>query len=952
MPPAPPPPAGSAATLYLVDGYALAYRAFFAMIARPLTTRRGENTSAAWGVTNFLLRLLERRRPDYLAWVHDVGESFRHVTYPAYKATREKLTDELQQDFDRSVARIEQILGAFRVPVVGVEGFEADDVIGTLASAAAARGLQVVIVSGDKDFYQLIGPGVALLNPGRGGPAAVEEHWVDQSNASERLGVPPERVVDYLALVGDSSDNVPGVHGVGEKTALALLRTFGDLDAILAAPERITGKRAREAVQRDADLARLSRELVRIRRDVPLAVGWDELRVQPPNVARLTELFTELEFRSLIPKLAALDRPAPAVAPGPPAAAPAAPPAAVVVGGSAGAALVPAVADPTIVDDPALLAAVVAECRGAALVALDTETTSLDPMRADLVGLSLAIAPGRSWYLPFAHVAPDGELAGAAPRNLPPLASPALAPLREVLADPRVPKAGHNIKYDWLVLRRAGTELAGVSYDSMLASFVLDPGRRSHAIDELARDRLSLVLRTYGELVGRGRSERPFATLPVADAAGYCAADSEMVLRLEAAFRPELEDHELLRLLETIELPLIGVLTDMEWRGVRIDLERLGEIARAFARELAELERAIYHAAGTEFNINSTPQLRHVLFEKIQLPVQKKTKTGPSTDYEVLEQLASQGHEVPRLLIEYRELSKLKSTYVDALPGFINPRTGRIHTSFNQTGAATGRLSSSDPNLQNIPVRTRRGETIRRAFVAPPGSLLLTADYSQIELRLLAHLSGDTAFVQAFEQGGDIHRQTAAIIFGVPQEQVTPDMRARAKTINFGTIYGQGPFALARQLGISQEDARAFIQAYFTRFAGVRAWLDRTVAEARQRGYVETLFGRRRYIPELKDRNYNIRAFGERTATNSPLQGSAADLIKLAMIGIAGALKERGLASRMILQVHDELVLEVPTGEEEVATELVKRHMEQATRLRVPLVVTTGMGTNWLDAKG
>ena len=952
MPPAPPPPAGSAATLYLVDGYALAYRAFFAMIARPLTTRRGENTSAAWGVTNFLLRLLERRRPDYLAWVHDVGESFRHVTYPAYKATREKLTDELQQDFDRSVARIEQILGAFRVPVVGVEGFEADDVIGTLASAAPARGLQVVIVSGDKDFYQLIGPGVALLNPGRGGPAAVEEHWVDQSNASERLGVPPERVVDYLALVGDSSDNVPGVHGVGEKTALALLRTFGDLDAILAAPERITGKRAREAVQRDADLARLSRELVTIRRDVPLAVGWDELRVQPPNVARLTELFTELEFRSLIPKLAALDRPAPAVAPGPPAAAPAAPPAAVVVGGSAGAALVPAVADPTIVDDPALLAAVVAACRGAALVALDTETTSLDPMRADLVGLSLAIAPGRSWYLPFAHVAPDGELAGAAPRNLPPLASPALAPLREVLADPRVPKAGHNIKYDWLVLRRAGTELAGVSYDSMLASFVLDPGRRSHAIDELARDRLSLVLRTYGELVGRGRSERPFATLPVADAAGYCAADSEMVLRLEAAFRPELEDHELLRLLETIELPLIGVLTDMEWRGVRIDLERLGEIARAFARELAELERAIYHAAGTEFNINSTPQLRHVLFEKIQLPVQKKTKTGPSTDYEVLEQLASQGHEVPRLLIEYRELSKLKSTYVDALPGFINPRTGRIHTSFNQTGAATGRLSSSDPNLQNIPVRTRRGETIRRAFVAPPGSLLLTADYSQIELRLLAHLSGDTAFVQAFEQGGDIHRQTAAIIFGVPQEQVTPDMRARAKTINFGTIYGQGPFALARQLGISQEDARAFIQAYFTRFAGVRAWLDRTVAEARQRGYVETLFGRRRYIPELKDRNYNIRAFGERTATNSPLQGSAADLIKLAMIGIAGALKERGLASRMILQVHDELVLEVPTGEEEVATELVKRHMEQATRLRVPLVVTTGMGTNWLDAKG
>jgi len=934
-------------TLYLVDGYALIYRAFFAMIARPLTTRRGENTSAAWGVTNFLLRLLERRRPDYLAWVHDVGESFRHRTYPAYKATREKLTAELQQDFDRSVERIEQILEAFRVPVVGVEGFEADDVIGTLATAASARDLQVVIVSGDKDFYQLIAPRIALLNPGRGGPAAVEEHWVDQANAAERLGVPPERVVDYLALVGDTSDNVPGVKGVGEKTALELLKTFGDLDAILAGAERISGKRAREAVQQHAELARLSRELVTIRRDVPLPLEFEALRVRAPDVARLTELFTELEFRSLIPKLSSLDvagagDPAPPAQRAPAVAAPPAP-----------ATLTVAPAEPAIVDDPALVAAVVAECRGAPLVALDTETTSLDAMRADLVGMSLAVAPGRSWYLPFAHVAPDGELAGGTPpRNLPPLASAGLAPLRELLSDPRVPKAGHNVKYDALVLRRAGVELAGVAYDSMLASFVLDPGRRSHAIDDLARDRLSLVMRTYPELVGRGKAERPFAAVPLVDAARYCAADSETVLRLRAAFQPELEDHQLIRLLETIELPLLPVLVDMEWRGVRIDVARLGEISRSFTRELAELEQSIYRAAGTEFNINSTPQLRHVLFEKIQLPVLKKTKTGPSTDYEVLEQLAAAGHDVPRLLIEYRELSKLKSTYVDALPGFINPSTGRIHTSFNQTGAATGRLSSSDPNLQNIPVRTQRGEAIRRAFVAPPGSLLLTADYSQIELRLLAHLSGDPAFVQAFEQGGDIHRQTAAIIFGVPQGQVTPEMRARAKTINFGTIYGQGPFALARQLGITQEEARAFIQEYFTRFAGVRTWLDRTVVGAREKGYVETLFGRRRYVPELKDRNYNIRAFGERTATNSPLQGSAADLIKIAMVRIAAALKQGGLASRMILQVHDELVLEVPAEEAAIATELVKRHMESAADLRVPLVVTVGVGMNWVDAKG
>ncbi len=941
----PDPGSPPAATLYLVDGYALIYRAFFAMIARPLTTRRGENTSAAWGVTNFLLRLLERRRPDYLAWIHDLGESFRHQTYPEYKATRQKLTEELQQEFDRSVERIEQILEAFRVPLVGVEGYEADDVIGTLATAA--RGLQVVIVSGDKDFYQLIGPGIALLNPGRGGPAAVEEHWVDQTNASERLGVPPDRVVDYLALVGDTSDNVPGVKGVGEKTALELLKTFGDLDAILANAERIPGKRAREAVQQYAELARLSRELVTIRRDVPLPLDLDRLRVRPPDVPRLTELFTELEFRSLIPKLSSLE----VAATRTPAAEVERAPA--VTGPPSLATLKPALVEPMIIDDPADLSAAVAEWRRAPLLALDTEATSLDPMRAELVGMSLAVGPGRSWYLPFAHVAPDGELAGGtAPRNLPPLSSEPLAPLRDLLSDSRVPKAGHNIKYDWLVLRRAGVELAGVSFDSMLASFVLDPGRRSHALDDLARERLSLAVRTYAELVGRGKGERPFAAVPLADAARYCAADSEIVLRLRDAFLPELEDHQLVRLLETIEMPLMPVLVDMESRGVCIDLTRLGEISHGFAGELAALERAIYQAAGTEFNINSTPQLRQLLFEKHQLPVLKKTKTGPSTDYEVLEQLAAMGHEVPRLLIEYRELSKLKSTYVDALPGFIHPLTGRIHTSFNQTGAATGRLSSSDPNLQNIPVRTPRGEAIRRAFVAPPGALLLTADYSQIELRLLAHLSGDPAFVQAFEQGGDIHRQTAAIIFDVAQDRVTPEMRARAKTINFATIYGQGAFALSRQLGITQDDAKRFIDQYFTRFAGVRAWLDRTVAQAREKGYVETLFGRRRYIPELKDRNYNIRAFGERTATNSPLQGSAADLIKIAMIGIAGALKEGGLASRMILQVHDELVLEVPAGEEEVATEVVKRHMEGAARLRVPLVVSVGLGMNWVDAKG
>ena len=935
-------PPRSTDALFLIDGYALIYRAFFAMIARPLTTRHGENTSAAWGVTNFLLRLRERHQPGYLGWINDRGVSFRERLYPEYKATRQKLTAELQQDFDRSVERIAQLLEAFRVPLVTVEGFEADDVIGTLAAKATDRGVLSVIVSGDKDFYQLIGPKVSLLNPGRSGPAGVEEQWVDESNASERLGVPPGQVIDYLALVGDSSDNVPGVRGIGEKTAVELLSKYPDLEAILSHAAEIPGKRAREALLAHTEEARLSKDLVTIRKDVPVTLDLDALRVKPFDGPRLTDLFTELEFRSLIAKVTGPEPVASAPAPEP--AAPAEP----AVPSAPAAPVVPA----RVLDDVAGLAAMIAECRGVPMIALDTEASAIDPLRASLVGLSIAVAPGQSWYLPFAHRPPDGELAGGVPpKNLPAIKSPELAPLRDLLADPAVKKAGHNIKYDWLVLRRAGVELAGVAYDSMLASFVLDPGRRSHALDALALERLNLPMRTYADVAGRGRAERPFADVPVPDAARYCCDDSEMVLRLAEAFNGELDDHHLRPLLDTIEMPLIRVLADMEWAGIRVDRELLASLSRQFAIDLGRLEKEIHAAAGTDFNIASTPQLRTVLFEKLQLPVLKKTKTGASTDYEVLEQLAGMGHEVPRLLIEYRELSKLKSTYVDSLPLNINPDTGRIHTSFNQTGAATGRLSSSDPNLQNIPIRTPRGEEIRRAFIASPGSVLLTADYSQIELRLLAHLSGDPLLVEAFERGGDIHRQTAAVIFGVPDDQVTSEMRSRAKTINFGTIYGQGPFALARMLSITQDEAKRFIAEYFQRFAGVRTWLDRTVAEARQRGYTETIFKRRRYIPELKDKNFNMRAFGERTATNSPLQGSAADLIKVAMIRIAAGLVEGKLGTRMLLQVHDELVFEVPEGERDAASVLVKREMEGAARLRVPLVVSIGTGPNWVEAK-
>jgi DNA polymerase-1 len=959
--------------LFLVDGYALLYRAFFAMISRPLRTSRGENTSAAWGVANFLLRLEEKYRPDYIVWVNDAGSSFREERYPEYKSTREKLDDELQADFDRAVERSGQLLEAFRVPVIAVPGYEADDVIGTLATRAAGAGLQAVIVSGDKDFHQLVRPGIALLNPGRGGPAAVDEHWVDERNASERLGVPPERVVDFLALVGDASDNVPGVKGIGEKGAQKLLAEFGDLDTLLDRAGDVSAKRAREALLEQAENARLSRELVTILREVPVELELDRFAVQPPDRARLAEILSELEFYSLVrrvggvgatggqaggrveeaPALEAavvhattaeldLDQPAP----------PAAPPAGLPGSAQEWIALSDEAPTVTVVDDPDELPALAARLRAAPLVALDTEASAGAPRSAALIGLALAASPTDVWYLPFGHRPAVGELAAPDPvRNLPPLDSFQSAPIAALLRDPAVPKAAHNLKYDWQMLRGAGVELGGAAFDSMLASFVLDPGRRSHAIDTLCLEHLGRPMQTYADVAGKGRAEVPFAEVPVQHAAAYAGCEAATVLALHEFFAPGLAEMQLEPLLHDVEMPLVPVLVDMEWDGIAIDPAIFARLSAELGAELARLEVEIARVAGVQLNLNSPRQLAAVLFEQQQLPVLKKTKTGPSTDADVLEQLAALGHELPRLILEYRELQKLKGTYVDALPAVVNAVTGRIHTSFNQGGAATGRLSSSDPNLQNIPVRTPRGEAIRRGFVPAPGCVFLVADYSQIELRLMAHLSGDPAFIEAFRQGGDIHRQTAALIFNLPVERVTPEMRARAKTINFATIYGQGAFALSRQLGIAQDEAKQFISRYFERFAGVRAFLDRQVDLAREQGFVETLFKRRRYIPEIRDRNFNLRASGERNAQNSPLQGSAADLIKLAMVRIHRALRERGLASRMLLQVHDELVFEVPVGEVEVMREVVRREMETVVELRVPLVVDVGVGPNWLDAK-
>ncbi len=920
---------------FLVDGYALIYRAFFAMMSRPLRTSRGENTSAAWGVANFLVRLREKYRPDFLVWINDAGDSFRTEVYPEYKSTREKLDDELQVDFDRAVERVEQLLQAFRVPLVTVDGYEADDVIGTLALQGAERGWHSVIVSGDKDFYQLIRPGVALLNPGRGGPAGVDEQWVDLGNAAERLGIEPRQVVDYLALVGDSSDNVPGVRGIGEKGAVALLQEYGDLETLLAGAAQVKAKRSREALLAQADNARLSRRLVTIQCDVPFQASWETFVDKEPDRDMLARILAELEFYTLANRLGLQ-------APG------ASPPGPLALGEPAPA---PAAAA-TIVSDPADIPALVARLRTAPLVALDTQVAGNDLRDATLVSMSLATSQEAMWYLPLAHRRPvDIMDVGPPVANLPPLSDPRMAPLREFLEDPLAAKAGHDLKYDWQALRREGVELAGVAWDAMLASFVLDPGRRSHALDTLSLEHLGRPMAGMVDLVGKGKSQTPFAEVGLEAAATYCCAGSATVLALHQVFAAPLRDQALEPLLRDIEIPLVNVLVDMEWAGIGIDADVFATLSRQLGADLQALEQRIIAAAGGDLNLNSPRQLAQLLFDKLQLPILKKTKTGPSTDADVLEQLAEQGHEVPRLIMEYRELEKLRSTYVEVLPARVNRVTGRIHTSFNQTGAATGRLSSSDPNLQNIPIRTPRGEEIRRGFVPAAGSVFLVADYSQVELRLIAHLSDDAAFIQAFRQGGDIHRQTAAIIFEVPLENVTAEMRSQAKTINFATIYGQGPFALARQLGIGQDEARAFIAQYFQRFAGVRAYLDRMVKTAREAGYVETIFGRRRYIPEIRDRSFNVRSFGERTAANSPVQGSAADLIKVAMRNIHLAIRGQRLNARMLLQVHDELVFEAPPSEVPALTELVRHHMQTAVELKVPLVVDIGVGPNWLDAK-
>lgn len=921
-------PTTSRPSLFLLDGYALIYRAFFAMINRPLTTKSGENTSAPYGIARFLMRLIADHAPDYLGVAFDAGDSFRTEVYPEYKATREKMPEELRA----SLPRCREVFDAFRVPVIEAEGWEADDVIGTLAQQAAEEGLRTVIVSGDKDFHQLVNADTVLLNPGRGGPAGVDQEWVTVENAEDRFGVPPERVTDFLALLGDASDNVPGVPGIGKKTAPDLIRRFGDLEAILEGAEEIKAARARNALLRHADDARRSKQLVTIRTDAPVELDREGLLLHPLDAERVAPVFRALEFHNLVRELEA---PAPAARRFAP--------------------------DVEVVLDAGRLREIAAELGRAPRLGLAVVGSSEDPLTCDLVGVALAASDSRAFYLPLGHVGAEEQRDAAGnptlafdagePVGLPPLDAPAMRPVGELLAA-EAPKAGHDLKYAAQLLHRHGVEVGGLalaaSFDTEISSYCLDPARRDRSLTALAPDRLSVELEARAAVTGSGRNRVPMAALDpdrVAEWGGPRAAVSHALAEVD---EQELARTGMTRLFREVEMPLLAVLADMERAGIAIDLDFFDDLRARLRRDLDAVRGEIHKIAGTEVNLRSVPQMRALLFDQLALPVLKKTKTGPSTDESVLEQLASMGHTLPRLVLEHRELDKLDGTYVSVLPKLAD-RDGRIHTRFNQTVAATGRLSSSDPNLQNIPIRRSLGREIRKGFVAAPDHTFVGADYSQVELRVMAHLSGDEAFVTAFRAGRDIHRETAARIFGVEAEDVTPSMREQAKTINFATIYGQGPIALARQLDISRTQASEFIAGYFERFAGVAAYLDEMREVARRQGYVETLTGRRRYIPEIRSRNAGIRGYGERTATNSPIQGSAADLIKVSMIRLHERLA--GTDARMLLQVHDELLVEAPEADAEEIGRIVREEMEGAVELDVPLRVDLGIGRNWYDCK-
>jgi len=892
--------------LVLIDGPNYVFRAFHAI--RQLSNSKGEPTNAVFGYVQMLRSILKELSPTHVAVAFDPrGGTFRNDMYADYKAHRPPMPEDLAAQWPY----VFEVTRGFNLPLIQIDHYEADDVIATLARQAERENWDVTIVSTDKDLMQLVGNRIWMLDTMKR-----IEYGADEVKA--KWGVAPNRIHDLLALAGDTSDNIPGVPGIGPKTAVELLEMYGDMESVLEHAAEIKQNKRRENLIQFADDARLSYRLVALDEQTPVGITLDELATQSPDREALTRLFEQLEFHRLTEEFKL--EPA----------------------GNASSEQVEERTD-FLVDTPETLKKLVTTLQSAELIAVDTETTSLACHDAELVGLSFAVRPGEGWYVPVGHRSDD--LFGETPRQLP--KTDVLSALKPILKNLDTPKCGHNLKYDIQVLRRAGIELAGIRYDSMLLAYVDDAGQ-SAKMDNVALKYLGHRCISYEEVAGKGAKQINFSQVPIAVALPYAAEDAEVTLRLTQHLKDKLGG--CIKRHNDIELPLSRVLADMEWAGAHLDVDKLAELSGRFGKRIGELEKHIHQAAGETFNIQSPKQLGTLLFETLAIPGGKKTKSGQwATGQEVLEQLA-EDHEVPRLILEVRQLAKLKSTYTDALQKLIHPETGRVHTSYNQAVTTTGRLSSSDPNLQNIPIRSEEGREIRKAFTAEAGNLLIAADYSQIELRLMAHFSGDAVLSDAFAHGEDIHAATAAAVNQVALQDVTRDMRRRAKIINFGILYGMSAFGLSKQLGIERGEAQAFIDAYFAQYPAVHRFMEETLELARTQGYVETLLGHRVQVPEINAKNGLRRQYAERTAINAPLQGSAADIIKIAMIHLHARLAKEIPEARMILQVHDELVVECPEPRVRDVSGMMRTEMESAVELDVPLIVDIGQGENWFNA--
>lgn len=922
--------------IYLLDGHALAYRAYFALTrgsSSAFTTHAGEPTAGVFGFTSILLRLLEQDHPDYLAVTFDTGKTFRDNLFPEYKGTRAKMPEDLRPQMDR----IRQIVDAFNIPWLEMEGYEADDVLGSLARHLASEGFGVKIITGDRDLLQLVNERILVNLPGRTIADAKDYFAID---VVELFGVKPEQVVDYKALVGDKSDNIPGVAGIGEKTAATLLNTYGTLDDIYSHLSDIS-ETVRKKLEVGKDNAYLSQKLATIITDLSVKLDLDMARTEHFDPARVEALFRDLEFRSLMGRLTALY---PAY-------------------GKSNTKKQEQLSlfthstqatEPTseqegelavhVVNDEHSLAEMVQALKSSKVISFDTETTSTDQMRADLVGISLAVDGNEGWYIPVGH---QSELGKQLPLKK------VIDALRDPLTDVHISKVGHNLKYDFVLLARNGLRPTPLTFDTMIAEWITNPTSHNLGLKNLAWVRLDFRMTEITELIGTGKKQISMDQVPIEKAASYAAMDAIAVIRLLPGLQSELKVNSALKLFEEIEMPLIPVLADMEMTGIDLDIDFLKHMSNDLQTRLKELENIVYEHVGERFNINSTQQLSNAIFNRLKLVPPDRTRRTESGNYstsaEVLEALQGK-HPVVDLLLEYRELSKLKSTYLDALPEQVNPKTGRVHTSYNQAGSVTGRIASSDPNLQNIPIRTELGRQVRQAFIAAPGFTLLSVDYSQVELRIAAHMSNDQAMLAAFRAEQDIHTATAAAILGKTLDKVTKDERRHAKAINFGLLYGMSPYGLTRTSDLTLAEAEDFVEAYFQQFPGVKGYLDNMRRMAAKQGYVETLLGRRRYFPGLKSGgNQQTRAREEREAINAPIQGTAADIMKIAMARVSSALKGNQLSGNMLLQVHDELVLECPQKELKKTAQLVRKMMESAYNLVIPLKTEARHGHDWGD---